>query len=461
MRPNALRLYAFCLHEIWKTKSPFHPQSLAVHGDLAWTWTELDCTECNESPLLNYLWLYAARKRVLGKNHPATAGALLGIERISNSERFHYEASQSLDPASVSVFFRTIYVLQEAMLGGAMLTMDVLTTRSLLQQMDPQSMSEDTLVKYLKLLDDIAEKYLMFNTNRALEYSLFAIKTSEKYLGEYHAETLWRYEKLGDYFETKQDRQALELYYKALAQSGIQSQKAGVLKQKFFKVLVRCILEEPHQDGKPMEYLNSTLNSLIDHDWFKNLLIFLNGEVKLLKGQYTEAYPHLKLASDWVKVNTDNSNGHRVGLWPVFCIFHFARSHFALGTALFRMRNEEEAIKKGLDALELCEHSESCFQGFLWFKFEVLKVLLLWHTSGEDEVAVFGHQFGGISAHGHHIQDSWWIDLWYEAQSKWYELGAGEKWRKHMILLECFRTDRSKFCHMRRSIFDDFMCSAR
>jgi hypothetical protein len=99
MRLNAFRLYAFCLHEIWKTKSPFHPQSLTVHGDVAWTWYEFRCAESVETLFLKYIWLHQARKRVLGKNHPATAGALLGIGSILNSQGFHSEAFRILHTA--------------------------------------------------------------------------------------------------------------------------------------------------------------------------------------------------------------------------------------------------------------------------------------------------------------------------------------------------------------------------
>jgi tetratricopeptide (TPR) repeat protein len=392
--------------------------------------------------------LHEARKRVLGKNHPATAGAFLGIGSISNShsQGFHSAASRIL---------HTVLAIRKTVLGvddiltknalrelarvpfnctnregdiaaGTQVTMlkwrqrylnqtvqalglsadqsqDALisltavyvcfgmlnSTGLPLQQMDPQSMSEDTLVKYLKLLDDLVKYYSASNdADQALDYLLLAIETSEKHLGEHRVVAYCKYKELGDYLLGTENRRAQELYYEAVTQSGIQSQTARVLKVKFLTVMERCIRKESRQDGKPMEYLNSTLNSLTDHNWFKGLLLFLNGELKLLMGQHAEAYAYLKLASDWVKENTDNSNGHRVGFWPVCCTFEFARSHFALGTVLFEIGNEEEAIKKGFDALELCEQTETCSQDFLWFKFEVLKVLLLWQTSRADQVAV-------------------------------------------------------------------------
>ncbi|BCS25428.1 uncharacterized protein APUU_50139S [Aspergillus puulaauensis] len=81
--PAAAQLFNWELSEVYRKLHPMHPRSLSVAGDLAWVLYRLQHFE--ESRRW-YEWILTARQRVLGHNHYATMGALIGLAALHEAE---------------------------------------------------------------------------------------------------------------------------------------------------------------------------------------------------------------------------------------------------------------------------------------------------------------------------------------------------------------------------------------
>ncbi|KAI0538314.1 hypothetical protein GGR58DRAFT_308452 [Xylaria digitata] len=75
----AERVYQWAFSEA-RTRLPLeHPKTLEIAGDLAWA---MFLQERYDEALDWYNWLLASRKKVLGKGHPSTLGAMKGLAAI-------------------------------------------------------------------------------------------------------------------------------------------------------------------------------------------------------------------------------------------------------------------------------------------------------------------------------------------------------------------------------------------
>jgi hypothetical protein len=120
MYQHAGSLYSFCLYEILKTKSIFHPSSLAVKGDLAL----MNLAQGDKGlALSDYEWLLQARTRVLGRNHVATAGAMLGVGRILKSQAPRGPSIKEGSYERALELLHEALIIQESLVGAE----DVLT----------------------------------------------------------------------------------------------------------------------------------------------------------------------------------------------------------------------------------------------------------------------------------------------------------------------------------------------
>lgn len=89
---NAEVLYRSTLADAWSRLPRRHPGPLAIVGDLAWS---IYYQERYEESLRWYRWALDFRSKVLGKTHPATMGAFLGIGLVQEC-RGHYDEAFDL-----------------------------------------------------------------------------------------------------------------------------------------------------------------------------------------------------------------------------------------------------------------------------------------------------------------------------------------------------------------------------
>jgi hypothetical protein len=335
------------------------------------------------------------------------------------------------------------------------------SAKAVLEQISPQDLLQGLGDDYILALNTIG--YRSQDAEKSFEYYSLAIKWSKAFhVSVVDSWALSKYTDLSSYFlKNGENARALEFSCDIILfkHSMDQSYPAHALELDFFLLLLwnfEAFKLKP--GGKASEYIHSLLQTRTTNDWFKNLLIMMDGELKYLEGRKSEAYHQHEQSYSWAIKNGSNSALYLD--WPADFFHYHAQNCFWLGVILFEWWREREAIEKLIESLQSKNQAENVYWPNL-DQYAILEHLFYWHSSPKDVLTLLGRDIGGLtglSENGHPIQDTWWLSQFYDAYEHYYKLDMKEFWTSAIVVLESLRIDYSEICLIRWSIFDEFLC---
>jgi tetratricopeptide (TPR) repeat protein len=507
------------MYQILQTKSIYHPASLAVQGDLGW----VEYLRRNDTALQYYRWLIEGRSMVHGRKHTATAGAMLGAGRVLLLQGHHENAFDLLHEAFIirktlvgfeHKFTQNVLpVLEDALClvrskrsstskGAVMLselrrrdfkrinkelgpdqnetkttliqlakvyacTGWISSAKYLLDRITLQDVSPSDEADYNRTIAIIADELLtsidIANPSQSPSLSIDKGDFFKKYdfLGKYFFDRNQLAQALGTYFHV--------IYFKHTIDSAYPAKSAELDFLISFTHYVSW--KELEALGNISKYAPILLRIRTANDWFKYILLLMDGHLQEKEGAIEQAYHQHERAYRWAAFHgSDSSLYHHK---KNYYLHYKAFNCYSLGYHLFNRGRYGEAIEMMVESLQSKDNAVEAdavvnlsYKILFADRYAILEILYAMSSSPKDELALFGREIGGLDTHietksrtGYPISDFSWLRFFYDAHEHYYEFGLQEIWSSAIVVLECLRIDRSTKCLPRKSIFDIFICT--